>query len=188
MIDTFGCIKNTIKVAAGHYVDLLDPSPDSIDINSIASALSKICRFGGHCPRFYTVAEHSVHAVNLAASSDLSLNALRAIFLHDAAEAYCGDVVKPLKVMLPEYSAVEARIESAISIKFCVDFKGFREQIRKYDRLMLKAEKIRMWPEDREKWFGFDGIDQADVLFGFWGPEEAQSRFLYTANCLGLMI
>ena len=67
-IDRFGCLSNTIKVAAGHYVDLVNPDPGSIEIKSIAAALSKVCRFGGHCPVFYSVAEHCIHATALAAS------------------------------------------------------------------------------------------------------------------------
>ena len=75
----FGCLKNTIKVAAGHYVDLVNPDPDTIEIRSIASALSKVCRFGGHCPEFYSVAEHCCHAVVLGRQDGLPRSTLIAL-------------------------------------------------------------------------------------------------------------
>lgn len=186
MIDTFGCIRNTIKVSAGHYVDLASPDPETIDIRSIASALSKICRFGGHCPRFYTVAEHCVHAVGLAMQDEATEDVLRAILLHDATEAYVGDVVKPLKAMLPEYQVVESNIEQAISTRFNVDFVRYQPVIKRYDRFMLKAEKIQMWPEDREEWFGFAGLEHRSVAFKFWSPPLAEEKFLTMAGILGL--
>lgn len=186
VIDTFGCIKNTIKVSAGHYVDLASPDPETIDIKSIAAALSKTCRFGGHCPKYYTVAEHCFHAVGLAAQDQLGGDVLRAILLHDATEAYVGDVVKPLKAMLPEYQIIESNIEQAVATRFNVDFIRHNDLIKRYDRLMLKAEKIQMWPDDREEWFGFAGLPTRVVNFQYWHPEMAEEQFLKLAAALEL--
>jgi uncharacterized protein len=183
-IDNVGCLNNTIKVAAGHYVDLVNPDPVTIELKSIAAALSKICRFGGHCPMFYSVAEHCVHAAMLAVSSGYVGDALKAVILHDAAEAYVGDMVKPLKVTMPEYSMAEGRIEAAIEIAFDVDFCKWREVIKRFDRAMLKAEKIRMWPEDKEHWAGFGEIENVDVKFGFWEPRRAELEFVNMANAI----
>lgn len=184
IVDNFGCINNTIKVAAGHYVDLADPDPKTIEIKSIASALSKICRFGGHCQRFYSVAEHCIHATNLALQDGVPNAVLVAIFLHDASEAYVGDMVKPLKIMLPEYMETEWRIQLAIECAMGVSFVYHGETIKNYDRLMLKAEKIAMWPNDTEAWNGFSGIDSRHVAFKFWAPEEAEMQFMAMARTL----
>lgn len=186
MIDTFGCIKNTIKVSAGHYFDLASPDPETIDIKSIAAALGKTCRFGGHCPQFYSVAEHCVHAVELAIQDGITGDCLKAILLHDASEAYVGDVVKPLKAMLPGYQVIEANIELAVSTRFKIPFSEFVDVVKKYDRLMLKAEKIHMWPNDREEWFGFAGIEYRPIDFSFWYPPMAERKFSDMAASLGL--
>lgn len=186
-LDRVGCLGNTIKVAAGHYVDLANPHPMSIDLPTIASALSKLCRFGCHCPTFYSVAEHCVHATRLAAADNLCREGLRAVLLHDAAEAYVGDVVKPLKVMLPDYAKVEARMEAAVSERFGVDFKRWSTEIKRYDRMMLKAEKIALWPEDTEEWTGFAEIEDCEVELGLWSPHDAEWKFLFNAEVLGLI-
>lgn len=93
-----------------------DPHPDDVKIEDIAHALSMICRYGGHCREFYSVAQHSVivaEAVWAAHPDDtgLALNAL----LHDAAEAYLGDVVRPLKLTMPGYKALEHLTEGVIA-------------------------------------------------------------------------
>lgn len=179
--DTFGCIGNTIKVAWGHYVDLSNPDPATIDLRSIAAALSKICRFGGHCPRFYSVAEHCVHATRLARSERLSVEALIAVLLHDAAEAYIGDMVKPLKVSIPQFADVERRIEAAIERRFNVDFAKWATVIKRFDRAMLKAEKTIMWPDDAETWAGFSEIEDRYVSLWYWDPTTAENQFLDVA-------
>ena len=140
--DTFGCLANKIKVASGHYFDLADPRPEMVDIVSIATALGRICRFGGHTPHFYSVAEHCVHAHDLAYRDGLPDYVCKAILLHDAAEAYIGDVVRPLKVIEEVskwYGKIESRIEEAIAIKFVVDFNSHANIIKHYDRMLLKA-------------------------------------------------
>lgn len=184
VVDNFGCVGNKIKVAGGHYVDLANPDPASIDLNTIASALSKMCRFGCHSPVFYSVAEHCVHATLLAEADRCSNEALRAVLLHDAAEAYIGDVVKPLKVMLPDYAVVERRMEAAVAERFGVSFDGV--DVKRYDQLMLKAEKTRLWPDDSEQWAGFAGLPNRDVDFLFWMPEQAESQFLSLAHSIGV--
>lgn len=185
--DRFGCYANTIKVALGHYVDMVSPDPNSIDIFSISAALSKICRFGGHCPKFYSVAEHSVHAVTLAMKDLQPEDVLRAILLHDASEAYVGDMVKPLKLTMPQYVEAELRFERAIEQAFEVSLSSHHETIKHYDRAMLKAEKIAMWPQDSEEWQGFSEIDSRDVKLRYWLPGEAQRIFLKVSRSVGLV-
>src|SRR5690349_19702773 len=91
----------------------LDPKVEDIDPTDIAHALSLICRYGGHVTRFYSVAEHCVllsHAVSPE-------NALWAL-LHDATEAYVGDMVRPLKQHMPAYRDVEDRLMLVIADRF----------------------------------------------------------------------
>jgi hypothetical protein len=116
----------------------------------------------------------------------LPIECTQAVFLHDATEAYLGDVVKPLKNMLPEYVVVESRMERAIAEAFGVDFERWADEIKLFDRQMLKAEKLALWPGDHEVWSGFTEIRDRIVHFGFWAPETAQRQFLVFAEFFGL--
>lgn len=71
----------------------LDPKPEEVNIEDIARALSHVCRYGGHIRKFYSVAQHSVYVAQLCRDKWLK----GWFLLHDAPEAYMGDVVRPLK-------------------------------------------------------------------------------------------
>ena len=186
-MENFGCLGSTIKVHAGHYVDLLNPKSEDIDLESIAHALSNTCRYGGHSPRFYSVAEHSYHAARLALMDDPNNSELaRSVLLHDAAEAYVGDMVKPLKVEMPDFCEAEGRFEAAISARFDVDLVTHHNKIKHYDRVMLKTEKLAMWPDDKVSWAVFDDVPESEILLRYWSPAFARQEFLCMAAGLCL--
>src|SRR5262245_47792896 len=81
----------------------LDPRPHEFDINHIAHALGNMCRFNGHCRRFYSVAEHCV----LVSRACSAANALWGL-LHDMSEAYIADVIRPVKPHLSNYKSIES--------------------------------------------------------------------------------
>lgn len=178
----FGCVKNTIRLRSGRYFDFIDPQADQFTIEDIAGALSKICRFGGQIERFYSVAEHSCLCAQVALEDGLNLDALKAVFLHDAAEAFCGDVVKPLKVMLPEYAVVEKRVERVIQNKFGVDFEAQRKHVVEIDRGMLMAERRALFTPDKVTWAGENEARRLTVQPCGWLPVEAEAQFLRWAD------
>jgi uncharacterized protein len=120
----------------------LDPRPEDIDIMDIAHSLSNICRFTGHTLVSYNVAQHSVMVSRLV-KPKLALFGL----LHDAAEAYIGDISRPLKVCLKELCGdvvkdIEQKIESCILSKFGVPepLQDERAEIKRADNIMLSTE------------------------------------------------
>jgi len=134
----------SILTHTGRYVSIAGPHPDDIDIEDIAHALANICRFSGHTKQFYSVAEHSV-LVALMAPREHGLAAL----MHDASEAYIGDVVQPLKSSdaMRDYIVAECRMERAIEQRF--GFSLFdpeksaarRAAIKRCDLIMLGIEQ-----------------------------------------------
>jgi hypothetical protein len=118
----------------GASVDPLDLHPDDIDIDDIAHALSMLCRFNGHCAKFYSVAEHSV-LVSQLCPPEYAMAGL----LHDATEAYIADVPRPLKAQLPDYVIAENRASLAIASRFGLS-EIFPEAIRQADDAALEIE------------------------------------------------
>lgn len=146
----------------------LDPRAEDVDVRDIAHALSLICRFGGHVTKHYSVAQHSV-IVSEIVPPHLALEGL----LHDAAEAYIGDMVRPLKSAMPEYKAVELRIERVLAQSFGLVFP-FPPAIKSADLRACMTEKRdlhnvqRAWtpraeplPETIEPW----DAQQAEAIF-----------------------
>src|SRR4051812_2228297 len=106
--------------ASGRRVDAEHLSLQDIRIKDIAHALTKICRYGGALPLniHYSVAQHSIQMYKYAKLSGVHLYTLRAILLHDASEAYLGDIVSGLKNLLPDYQKIESRVQNLIMNKY----------------------------------------------------------------------
>lgn len=82
---------------SGIHFDLSKPRECDVRIEDIAHALSMMCRFGGHVPRFYSVAQHSVLVGAISTLFGLPGEHWAAALLHDAHEAYCNDLISPAK-------------------------------------------------------------------------------------------
>lgn len=129
--------KVLIYTASGKMFNLANPEPSQIDINDIAHSLSMQCRFAGHTPRFYSVAEHSLLVSDLL-PDELKLWGL----LHDATEAYISDISSPVKNLIPEITHLEMIIMEAIAIKFNLPFESFTEpaEVKNADLKILENE------------------------------------------------
>lgn len=94
-----------VQMYSGRQVWPLSPEPEDIAIEDIAIGLSRECRYGKQCLRFYSVAEHSVivsllvgelaRAMNLPPLTVLALE--REGLLHDCDEGVLPDMPRPLK-------------------------------------------------------------------------------------------
>lgn len=160
-----------IITSNGRYFDLADPENAIFHIEDIATALSNICRYAGHVPRFYSVAEHSV-LMAMEMPAHLRFEAL----MHDAAEAYIGDVSRPLKYMLPDYKALEQRVETALRKQFGLPDTPSPE-IKQFDMRMLAMEKEAVLRCD-DFWVSTEGIEPLNIQPHFWEPGTAASFFL----------
>jgi len=99
--------------------DLEAPTADMVDLEDIAHALSLNCRWTGHVPFFFSVAEHSVMVSMMVEQLGGSLEEQRAALMHDAHEAYTGDISSPLKSLLaPQIHQLQGGIQAAIDEKF----------------------------------------------------------------------
>jgi 5'-nucleotidase len=159
-------------VPGGHLFDLLHPETSRIEIEDIAHALSNQCRFTGHVREFYSVAQHSVIASLLVPQED-ALHAL----LHYAAEAYLGDVSRPLKSLLPDYRAIERTVEAAVLAAFGLD-PAMPASVKAADNVMLATEKRDLRPQHDDR-----GSDDAKAIpcpwrIWPWPPKRAYAEFM----------
>lgn len=148
----------------------IDPWPDEVDIVDIAHALSNICRYGGHCRSFYSVAEHSA-LMCVAAPPEHRRWAL----LHDAAEAYVVDVPRPLKRFLPGYAEIEDRVLRAIADRFDLPWP-MPEAVKILDNRMLVSEQRAIMGRPPAPW-GID-VEPLDVPIRCLDPETARRSFM----------
>lgn len=115
---TPGCV----ATPSGKLVSVVEPDLDTIDMGDIAHMLAQQARWNGASKFPVSVAQHSVLCMlecgrRYPGRPDLEL----ACLLHDAAEAYCADLPRPVKVVLGEsYRRIEDRVQRAICQRFCV--------------------------------------------------------------------
>lgn len=109
--------KGVIETYTGVMFDVFNPKPEMFVIQDIAHALSLTCRYNGHSPWFYSVAQHSCILADLADFSYGPKYGVTAL-LHDLSEAYITDLPRPVKLKLPDYEDLEATLMEAAAEKF----------------------------------------------------------------------
>jgi 5'-deoxynucleotidase YfbR-like HD superfamily hydrolase len=168
-----------IQTVSGRRINPFAPDLAAIDIGDIAHALANQCRFGGHCLRFYSVAQHSCVVSDITASRGAdAVEALWAL-LHDAAEAYLGDVPHPVKhnsELGRVYRDAERGVQQAILRRFGLPPTA-PPMIREVDRAVLVTER-QVLMADAWDWPELDGISAADVTIEPWPPQRAAREFL----------
>jgi len=147
-----------IQTLSGKHFDYLNAQTDDVDIEDIATALSNICRFAGHLPEFYSVAQHSVLCSQIV-PQEYAFEAL----MHDAAEAYCQDIPAPLKRLLPDYRRIETLVDDLIRSKFGLPLH--QSDLVKYaDLTMLATERRDLELDDGTPWLILESIPASDLI------------------------
>lgn len=167
-----------IMLYSGAELDFRNPSASLFTIEDIAHGLSLICRYAGQCRDFYSVAEHCLHVSNLVPE-----NAFAAL-MHDAAEAFVGDITRPLKQMLPQYKQIERTVEEAISARFNVPMP-MPGPVKQADLAVLAAEQAQLMPPGTNRWAAAAGIQPAPIRVRCLTPREAKAAFLDRFRKLG---
>ena len=164
----------------GKLVNSFKLTLEDIEIVDVAHSLSLQCRFNGHCNRFYSVAEHCVrmadHVKDETEDDKVAFYAL----MHDASEAYFGDVPSPIKYAMPKLQWLEGLIWKQIVGKYEIETsEGTDRIIDRADKRMLCTERRALLPgvAEFECCKGVDSYDDDKDTMG-WHPQFAEGAFL----------
>ena len=166
-----------LQTVSGRFVNPFDPDPSQLDIADIARALGNLCRFGGHSRAFYSVAQHSVIVSELVEQRGGDADEVFAALMHDASEAYLGDMPHPLKhrsALGAAFKAAEDHLEEVIRARFGI--KADVPEIKRADRALLASERLAFSAENWH-WPELDGVEPLDLELTAWSPEEATEAF-----------
>ncbi|HIE0939507.1 HD family hydrolase [Serratia marcescens] len=163
---------NWITTFTGRHLDYAAPAVESICIEDIAQALSHECRFAGHLPNFYSVAQHSVLCSQIVAP-EFAFEAL----MHDATEAYCKDIPAPLKRMLPDYQRIEDQFDAVIRQRFGLPLR-MDIAVKYADLVMLATERRDLDIDDGQVWPMLEGVFPADIVINPVMPLQARAMFI----------
>jgi hypothetical protein len=162
----------TIILRSGRYFDFVNPTVDMIDPGDIAWALARICRFNGHSKGFYSVAQHSVLVASICPRNDEFAG-----LMHDAAEAYVGDMVSPLKQLCPDFKVVETRVERVIAERFGLPWPN-PPSIKHADLRLLRTEQRDLTTGSKDTWSSADDHLPMREWIEPWPSEHAEHVWL----------
>lgn len=172
-IKTDGCF----RTFTGKVFNALNPSLEMIDIRDIAKGLAYKPHFSGFSPKFFSIAEHSLAVEGMVALIDKDNYPARlAALLHDASEAYTGDMIKPIKNLLPAFVMIEKKIQSAIYSKYGIKYKGHELDIKLSDNRIQEIEAMSFY----RKATGLTPFENIVVnrYIRYLTPDEALKGFL----------
>jgi hypothetical protein len=156
---------------SGAWFDFCAPGESGFTIEDIAHGLANICRYSGQCSSFYSVAEHSLLVSEVAKGFEFEA------LLHDAAEAFLGDITRPLKQMLPDFRRIEHDVQKAILRRFGVPVP-LPAEVKQADLWVLAAEQRQIMPKGTDGWVRGQKVVPAEVVVRHLSPEEAKRIFL----------
>ena len=183
-LDQTGCFsaqtpgEGCIDTYCGVMFPVTAPEPSHIRIRDIGHALSNVCRFGGHCRSFYSVAQHSVHVMDFLRRAYECPEIEICGLLHDGSEAYLADICRPVKPFLTNYAALEAALQAAIWNRY-----GLAEAAAKWypkikwaDNAVLRAEAESLIPSRAAGW-NWGTVEAAEIEIEPWEPRRAEVEF-----------
>jgi 5'-deoxynucleotidase YfbR-like HD superfamily hydrolase len=168
--------RTCIRTYSGLYFDFANIESNIILIEDIVQGLSHIGRFVGHTETLYTVAQHSVLASYIVPEEEAF-----AALMHDASEAYTGDLNKPLKELLPEFKVIESKIEAHIFKTFGLPSE-LSDSVKYADRVMLATEQRDIMNAQDDRWVFTAGVSPMEKRIKVVDSVTARKMFMDRFN------
>lgn len=175
---------NWMETYTGKFYPI-DPISSEVNLNDIAHSLSLICRFGGQCRHFYSVAQHCLNVYqdleNLGFDYQIQLYGL----LHDASEAYIGDIITMLKSEIPKYKIFERNVETAIYKKFGLTYPSEKiHKIIKKSDIEIFCNELEHLMNNVDNWSSKYPHRKLEIDTSFRDMKEVEAEYIITANRL----
>ncbi len=194
----------SLETYSGQDFSLSKPEASKVKAVDIAHALGYTCRYGGHVNTFYSVAEHSVLVYRLLRKQKYNHGLCIAGLMHDAAEAYMGDMIAPVKwlekdshpggMSSSEITFMEQRIDCAIAERFKLSPIQNSSAVKLADLWALRIEVHKLTASKGEGWRWTDEVLELGLLpddvewVGGLGPAEAGQQMYMLMHDIGLVM
>lgn len=184
-MNTVACIRNAagqtsiIETYLGLRFDLLNPDPKAVHIEDIAHHLSLENRYNGATRIPLSVAQHCI----LVSEQFTDFGEQAFALLHDAHEAYCKDITRPLKTILTGYAAIADGIQQTIqSTLLPAELLGridgeYLHRLKTADDAVCRAEAAFLMRSRGESW-GWNGTPILQLNIEPMTPAIAEVAFL----------
>lgn len=146
----------------GKTFKITDFNASHINLEDIAYGLAHINRYSGQTSKAYSVARHSINIAHFF-EGKLEKQAL----LHDAAEAYLGDITAPVKNLFPDYKKLEEHYTKIIFKKFNIEYP-IDDRVLSMDVAIRQYEKY--WLMKNQQTPCKDIMDMFEEPFVDWSP------------------
>jgi len=180
-----------VETRMGQMVSLLDPKPETIKLSDIAASLANINRFNGQCHTQHNVADHSIAVAIKAKQLGFCASSQLTALLHDAHEAYTGDITWPMKKLLDVYcpgvvAALQAKFDLVIWDALCPGLMFYAgPEIRQIDTDLVHAEAYKlMHPDGVGRSWKIPVAGVPPLAFSMRSPEAAEAKFITVFNRL----
>lgn len=168
-----------MQTFSGQRFDVLNPQAKDVRIEDIAHGLAYTCRYGGASKRYYSVAEHCVIMSRYMPGA----RHLKQALLHDSAEAYIGDLIRPVKHQpeLAIFRKIEAKIEVQVFKRFEIKPTAESSKAVKQTDNRILIDEITQLMADPQMYLStpmFKGLKPLGVTLRCWEPSLAEHMFL----------
>ena len=174
-------MSSAIQTFTGLRFSPLEPDPAAIEIADIAHGLAHHCRFGGHSATYYSVGQHSCLVADAVQARGGDRDTVLFALLHDASEAYLGDLPHPVKHRSDFghlYREIEEPLQAAILARFGLA-ATVPPLVKEVDRAALAAERAALMRAADDAWWPeLDGVAPLDVEIVPWSPQQSETEFL----------
>lgn len=182
---------HTQEMYSGKMFDFDNFKDEDFCIDDIATHLSNICRFGGGVSKWYSVAEHSVRCSELLTNRGAHPEYVFGALMHDAHEAYVGDITTPVKRLFGhDYTALVARLDRGICRRFDINPDVLHSPgVQDADAIMLAIEAWYLTASGGEhvEWSHLQDVSESTKIRyqpAYWTPVRARAEFIDQWNAI----